>query len=80
MDGITLNEAVNRRRASMVPAKLYIVTDVGEFEAPQDIAALFDAARPRKDGRPDGRTKAGKKLRKFEREFCAKKLQEWAAN
>jgi hypothetical protein len=75
----SFNRAVEHRRLTILPFQLFIRTDIGEFAAPGHIKELFDAAVKRKDGRPDARTKEGKQLIKFEREFCSEKLREWAA-
>jgi len=63
----------------MVRTKIMIVTDVGEFEAPADIARRFRKAKKRLAGRLDRRTKEGKALLALEAEFARQKRDEWIA-
>lgn len=74
-DDLTFNQAVKQRAIRL---QALISTDVGEFGVPPDIALRFRNAKHRADGRLDRRTREGKDLTKWEREFCAQKLREWS--
>jgi hypothetical protein len=58
--------------------QLKIVTDVGEFDAPPDIARRYREVKLTARHRPDRRTKKGRALLAWEAEFIAQKLREWA--
>ncbi|MDB5611336.1 MAG: hypothetical protein JWP25_8236 [Bradyrhizobium sp.] len=60
------HRAVAERAAQL---KLRIMTDVGEFEVPPDIALRYRQAKLTFRGRPDRRTKEGKLLMAWEAEF-----------
>lgn len=48
-----------------------IVTDYGEYPMPDDISARYDAAKKTKTNRMDRRTREGRALTAWEREFIA---------
>lgn len=61
----------------MIEMEYLIVTDVGNFPMPDQIKGLYIAAKKRRDGAVDGRTKSGKQLLILEKNFRKKKLREY---
>jgi hypothetical protein len=56
-----------------------IVTDFGEYPMPPDISARYDAAKKTKSRKLDRRTREGKALSKWEREFILADRQRYMA-
>jgi hypothetical protein len=55
-----------------------IITDVGEFPAPEPIVKAHNEAARRKDGGVDRRTKSGRHFLRLEREFIVQARADYA--